>query len=478
MADSSNSSAPSGQPQNAVPKPPPKPQNPALRMMGLPHIRFRLPSRNWMIFLTITGSFTGALIYDRREKKRAQQKWCNLVAHMANEPLPVDELRRRVTIFLAAPPGDGLRVAREHFQEYIKPILVAAALDYDFVEGRREGDVRAGLAEKIRKFRRRAGEPSSVVEEPNKQNVLEEFRRLKGSKQEDGPKGDIVIGRHTWKEYIRGLHEGWLGPLDPPPPPPAPPAPEPETPSSDDASPIAGSEEQKKTEEKKPEQPATPPGQEPAYISPADYASRPLPPTMPSTLEGSAPIPFPHILGFMNTPIRIYRFLTKRYLADDIGREVAAIVLASSARPYGDSFGSSTLTPTADTDNLSSPQPTTSDDSSPSSTSNEQQTVLEGEEKEWHKSVHKRSETIPDEEREWLDDMVVDPRIASRMRRFVLAPEEKDRAQRIIEGKEWVKGEEKPAHVPLWKRLWIEHGYGEDEATLRRKPILGNIDDE
>ena len=32
-----------------------------------------------------------------------------------------------------------------------------------------------------------------------------------------GVKGDIVIGRHTWKEYVRGLHEGWLGPLDPPP---------------------------------------------------------------------------------------------------------------------------------------------------------------------------------------------------------------------------------------------------------------------
>lgn len=34
MAESSNSSAPSGQPQNAVPKPPPKAQNPALKMMG------------------------------------------------------------------------------------------------------------------------------------------------------------------------------------------------------------------------------------------------------------------------------------------------------------------------------------------------------------------------------------------------------------------------------------------------------------
>lgn len=440
-----------------------------------------------MIFLTITGSFTGALIYDRREKKRAQQKWCNLVAHLAKEPLPVDELRRKVTILLAAPPGDNLRIAREHFQEYVKPILVAAALDYDVIEGRREGDVRARFAEKIRKFRRRAGEPSSVVEEPNKENVVEEIRRQKGDKEEPGPKGDIIIGRHTWKEYIRGLHEGWLGPLDPPPPPPpppAPPAPEPETPSSDDASPTADSEEQKKTDEKKeeqkPEKPATPPGQAPAYISPTDYASRSLPPSIPSALQGSAPVPFPHILGFMNTPIRIYRFLTKRYLADDIGRQVAAVVLASSARPYSDgSYSASpTLTPSAGTDNLSDPQLTISDDSSPSSASHEQQVILEEEEKEWHKSVHKRSETIPDEEREWLDDMVLDPRITSRMRRFVVSPEEEARAQRIAEDKEWVKGEEKPKHVPLWKQLWIDYGYGEDEATLRRKPILPKVDEE
>jgi hypothetical protein len=43
------------------------------------------------------------------------------------------------------------------------------------------------------------------------------FARLAGFSaltDEPGPKGDLVIGRHTWKEYIRGLHEGWLGPLD------------------------------------------------------------------------------------------------------------------------------------------------------------------------------------------------------------------------------------------------------------------------
>lgn len=58
----------------------------------------------------------------------------------------------------SAPPGDGLRAAREHFHEYVKPILVAGAVDWEVIEGRKEGDVRAGLAAKIRRLRRRNGE--------------------------------------------------------------------------------------------------------------------------------------------------------------------------------------------------------------------------------------------------------------------------------------------------------------------------------
>lgn len=466
--------------------------------IGLPNFRFKLPSRNWMIFLTITGSFTGALIYDRREKKRAQRKWSNLVAHLSRETLPAEQMRRKLTIFLAAPPGDGLRAARQYFKEYVKPVLVAAALDYEVIEGRREGDVRAALAEKIRKQRRKAGEPSSVVEEPSVEGAVAEMRRRMGVHDEPGPKGDIVIGRHTWKEYVRGLHEGWLGPLDPPPPPPAPPASEESTPTSpekktetgisDDASPVAGSsgkedsatkseeEKKKKAEEEK----AKPSGPSPAYISPAEYPSRSLPTSLPSSLEGSVPIPFPHLLGFLNTPIRIYRFLTQRHLADSVGREVAAIVLASSTRPYRDGSYS-------EVSDLNSPssQPTTttttsSDTSaSPSSTAAyEQQTVLEHEEQDWHKSVHKREPGSENKEREWLDDVVLDPRLASRMRRYVLPPEEEARAERIAEGKEWVLGEEMPKHVPVWKRLWIKYGYGESEEEAKRKPIIGNIDGE
>src|ERR1700761_784152 len=100
-------------------------------MAGLPNWRLRLPSRNWMIFLSITGSFFAALAYDRRQKKAVQKKWCDLVSHVAQDTLPVNQLPRKITVFLSAPPGDGIRPSRDYFRQYIKPVLVAAAIDYD-----------------------------------------------------------------------------------------------------------------------------------------------------------------------------------------------------------------------------------------------------------------------------------------------------------------------------------------------------------
>ncbi|KAB8218810.1 mitochondrial import inner membrane translocase subunit Tim54 [Aspergillus novoparasiticus] len=474
MAESSNSAAASGQTQTAAK--PTKAPNPVWKMMGMPNFRLKLPSRNWMIFLTVTGSFTAALVYDRKQKKRAQQKWCDLVAHLSKESLPVDQTRRKLTVFLSAPPGDGLRVAREHFKEYVKPILVAAALDYQVIEGRREGDIRAGLAERIRKFRRKSGEPSTVVEETGIEEVVADAREKIGVVEEPVPKGDLIIGRSTWKEYIRGLHEGWLGPLDPPQPPVTTDVPSPsegaETNGSPDETPTTENSEKKEEPEKKDEKPSKPTGPTPAYITPADYSSQSLPRSLPQSLDGSVPIQFPHILGFLNTPIRIYRYLNQRYLADSVGREVAGIVLASATRPYNDgSFSTdSELTPAGV-------------DGAPASDNllggnYEQQTLLEEEEKDWHKSAHKKDEANPDKEREWVDSVVLDPRIAARMQRYVLSPEDEARSQRIAEGAEYILGEERPTPVPFWQRMWIKYGYGEDEETLKRKPIIGNIDGE
>ncbi|KAL3420813.1 hypothetical protein PVAG01_07259 [Phlyctema vagabunda] len=404
-----------------------RPPNPIYKYMGLgENFRPRLPSRNWSIFLTITGSFTAAVIYDKREKKRAQRKWCKLVEHIAKEPLDQKAMPRKLTVFLEAPPTDGLRVAQDHFKEYVKPILVASGLDWDFVQGRKEGDVRSELAEKIRKLRTPAhlrGEEDDPVLRTRQSQGVTEF---------DGPAGDIVIGRHTWKEYVRGLHEGWLGPLtEPPRPEPIDVAPveeiKPEVPETLPGITIHSSEGQTDApaETAPPAKEEKPKTTKPApFISTLEYKSVDAPSELPSEFDPSQPIAFPHILGFLNTPKRMYRFLNRRALADSIGRETAAIIL-STYRPYNTSVTSTELSP-----------------SSEEVSNTEQEAALANEEKEWHKATRVRVDGEP--ERTWLEPMVVDSRIASRMRRAELTAVDEEKAKAIVVPEEeiegWIKG--------------------------------------
>jgi import inner membrane translocase subunit TIM54 len=189
------------------------------------------------------------------------------------------------------------------------------------------------------------------------------------------------------------------------------------------------SSSQEATEKKKRKQP-------PPFISPDEYSSASISPSTPAELPPSITIPFPHILGFRNTPIRMYRFLTQRHLADDIGREVAAAVLAAY-RPYQHSEGE--FSPDLSDGDAASPTAGVERDGISASDSRrvrwEQEDLLKEEEKEWHKSVKKREEGDK-KERTWLDPMVLDDRIAGRMQKFELSREDEERARRIGEGRE------------------------------------------
>lgn len=355
---------------------------------------------------------------------------------------------RRLTIFLESPPTDGLRYAQDHFKEYVKPILVASGLDWEFVQGRKEGDVRAELAEKLRKVRT----PFNADDE-NEDPILR-TRASNGTKDYDGPQGDIVIGRNTWKEYVRGLHEGWLGPLEAPPRPELPeeaaeikaaeaPAsvktdagitllsePRDATPEEQNATP--------KAEDEKPKKPKQPP----PFITTAEYSSASLPSQIPAEFAPANPVTIPHILGFLNTPTRFVRFLNRRKLQDNIGREVAAILLHDHGRPYDNNVAGSGETASYASD---SPANDDAEDGRTESQTSEQSLALIHEEKDWHKNIHKPIPDVPMQpERTWLEPMVLDPRIASRMRRAELTAEEEARAASIVIPEEeiegWIKG--------------------------------------
>ena len=423
-----------------------------------------------MIFWSITGAFTAAVIYDRREKKRATAKWRRVVAPLAQEPIgAANQLPRKLTIYLEAPPGDGLRSAQDHFIEYAKPVLAASGLDWEFVQGRQQGDVRAAVAEKIRRTRRgheRPGEDAVKTEE----TIVEDMRKRMGCPDFEGVKGDVILGRHTWKEYVRGLHEGWLGSLDPP----SKPFIEEETAaaaaavvsaadSSDKANnnkeedgststeeKQAEEKEKEKEKEKKPERPPQPP----PYNSVDDYSSAALPPQIPMEFHPSMALPFPHRLGFRHTFVRLGRFLNRRKLADDIGRDVAAACLAAS-RDWREVEGNQY----------------------------EQQLVLQREESDWPNSVWKdepaetdddgkpKAEQPPPKEKIWASDMATDSRIMSRMRRFEITPEAVALARDTAVPEEEIEGWVKGSLRSMWR--W-------GAASLQsapKGPNVGNLDD-
>ncbi|KAL8404912.1 hypothetical protein RB594_009701 [Gaeumannomyces avenae] len=420
--------------------------NRALRMMGLPALPKRLPSRNWLIFWAVATTTSAAIIYDRREKRRATARWARAVSHIAKEPLtrPTD-MPRRLTIYLESPPGDGFRVAQDHFLEYVKPIIAASGLDWDFVQGRQQGDVRAVVAERVRRARRTVeadlgggggSAPPPEPEVPTVEDLIEANRRRNNVREFDGPRGDIVIGRHTWKEYIRGLHEGWLGPLTPPPEPP-------KMEKVEAADQEGGEASEKKEEEKKLSRPA----QLRPHNTPEQYPASPLPMLIPGELTPAAPIRFPHLLGFLNTPIRLRRYFGRRYLADEIGREVAAVCLLTY-RDFSD---------------------------------DELRDALAFEERDWVKKVWKEDEKKeedgaspePPRERIWPLEVVLDTRISSRMRRFELRPDDEARARQIVVPEEEIEGWTKGHLRQLWR--WTARTFG---GSRFKGPNVGNMDDE
>ncbi|KAK0760090.1 hypothetical protein N5P37_007170 [Trichoderma harzianum] len=434
---------------------PPRPRNPVFKMMGLPALPRKLPSRNWLIFWAVSSSIAGAIIYDKREKNRATAKWRRAVAPLSKELLPnSSQLPRKLTVYLEAPPGDGLRTAQDHFIEYVKPILAASGLDWEFVQGRQQGDVRAAVAEKIRRSRKATERPGEELPQTD-EAIVEQQRKKIGLPEYEGIKGDIVIGRHTWKEYVRGLHEGWLGPLDAPPLPVVETfedKPEPETPSTEgdgDKKPEdkKPEEEEKKDKDKRPPQPRP-------HNSPDDYPSAALPASIPAEFSPSSPIAFPHRLGFRHTFVRLGRFLTRRHLADDIGREVAAVCFAA-ARDWREVDGQY-----------------------------EQQLVLKQEEDDWPKFVWKdepepvdeaekaKKAAEPPKEKIWASPLVVDSRIVERMRRFEIQPEDEARAQKIVVPEAEIEGWIKRSLRSLY------HWGASSFASKPRGPNVGNLDDD
>lgn len=97
----------------------------ALEYTGIPQswlsAKPRLPSRNWLIFITLTSSALSYYTYDRYQARKIRASYIDRVKHLSEEPMGSHDLPRKVTVYGAKWPGDEdhLRAIR-FFKKYVK----------------------------------------------------------------------------------------------------------------------------------------------------------------------------------------------------------------------------------------------------------------------------------------------------------------------------------------------------------------------
>ena len=118
---------------NALPTKPKSGARAALEYTGIPPSwldkRPKLPSRNWLIFISITSSIAGYYIYDRRQCNQIRQSYINRVKHFAEEPLNSLDVTRKVTVYGSKWPGDeDYDRSMKYFRKYVKVRLFCAKI--------------------------------------------------------------------------------------------------------------------------------------------------------------------------------------------------------------------------------------------------------------------------------------------------------------------------------------------------------------
>ena len=83
--------------------------------------RPKIPSRNWLIFLSVTSSVVGLYLYDRQQCKHIRQYYVDKVKHLAEEPMNPFEFPRKVSVYAAKWPGDeDYDQSMRYFRKYVK----------------------------------------------------------------------------------------------------------------------------------------------------------------------------------------------------------------------------------------------------------------------------------------------------------------------------------------------------------------------
>ncbi|CAK9786472.1 hypothetical protein CC85DRAFT_267135 [Cutaneotrichosporon oleaginosum] len=331
-----------------LPPPPLEGWRGVLQYTGLPRgvltWKPKLPGPKMTVFLGVVGGLTYLYYDDRSKAKAIREEYIAKVQHYAKEPTVGSlDVPRKVLVYGARwPEDDEANRALVYFRKYIKPYLVAAAVDYEQVEAPLYGSIaRIVRADVLRKRREALG----LQPRPQEANLgvppqvaalsakSEDQRWLEG--------GVVLVGRPALKEYLAGLRAGWRNGVD----------------AWTWEKEIEDQLEWDTVFQTWVEPTPTPEGVDPA-VAPAPAAARtslfrrappaptaavgpgaavpphlhappsPLPPHPPLLL-----VPWTNYLGFAQIPYMIYNFFTERHRVRE-GAEAAYALITNQTRAF------------------------------------------------------------------------------------------------------------------------------------------------
>ncbi|KAK7038044.1 inner membrane protein import complex subunit Tim54-domain-containing protein [Favolaschia claudopus] len=293
-----------------------------LRHSGIPaswlNKRPKLPSRNWLIFLSVTSSVVGYYVYDRQQCKNIRKSYVDKVTDLAEQPVASLYRPRKVTVYGGKWPGDEDHdQTLKYFRKYVKPILVAAAVDYEMVGGKRQGDIANRVADDIKSQRRLDAGLDSL---PEVMQQLPTFQSPAEARQSEFDSGIIIVGRPTFKEFMHGLRRGWTEPLD-----------------KIDHEELLAQELENDGRFDEDDEPQKLEPKPTSFELPITPRSSPTPP--PSALPPVPPlpplllVPFTDILGFTKIPLMIWQFFNRRHDVRN-GAEAGYKLVMGQTRPF------------------------------------------------------------------------------------------------------------------------------------------------
>ncbi|KAJ3191373.1 mitochondrial import inner membrane translocase subunit tim54 [Irineochytrium annulatum] len=198
-------------------------------------LRSYLPSRGWSIFIGITSTITTLVVHDKYEYKRIRKEIEDKAAEIANQPLGIHEMPRKVTVYVA--PGEW---SKSWFNDYVKPVFDAAGMDYDLVTPDRVGEARSLVRELIWDGKKEHSairsrplppKPSGWAAWLGFRPATDDFglignilRDLENRPKYVPEEGLVAVGPEAWTEMLQGVNDGCL--TDRPAPLVLPPVPE------------------------------------------------------------------------------------------------------------------------------------------------------------------------------------------------------------------------------------------------------------